>query len=369
MKKINSIITNFKKFKNIDKNNKIELSKNDFFNLVNISLGYYFPLKGFCNQKEYVSIIKKKKFINNKSWSIPILLCVTKKNFKNKKNYFLTFNNKNVGIINSEGTYGIDNKNHCKLLFNTCSKKHPLVKNLLKKKKNLFLGGKVYLLNSKIPKDKYFINNLIKQELSHYKRSCVFSTRNICHLGHQAIHKKVLMEKKKLTICIIENDNNKYDIESLIKSYEMLKKKDKLYKKAKLIKIFFPSFFAGPKEAHLQATLFKNIGFKYFIVGRDHAGFKNFYSKYASQKYLTNLKGLELKIIKTKEPLLCENCEKVGFEGNKFCKCPSKTKKLTIDGTKVKILLKSKKFNEARRYLNPLILDYCVNNSDLIELN
>lgn len=369
MKKFSSIISSFKKFKNIEKKKKIELSKSEFFNLINISLGYYFPLKGFCNYQNYLSIIKKQELKNKKRWSIPILLSVTNKNFQIDKNYILTFKKKNVGIINSEGTFKIDKKNYCINLFNTYSKSHPSVKNLFKRKKNFYLGGKVFLLKSKIPKNKYFINNFKKQDFRVTENSCVFSTRNICHVGHQAIHEKILSKNKKLVICIIENDDNKYKIENLLRSYELLKKKHHLYKKVKIIKIFLPSFFAGPKEAHLQAILFRNIGFKYFFIGRDHAGFKNYFSKYAAQRYLNKFAKLGIKFIKTKEPLLCNKCEKVGFDGSKICQCISKTRKLTIDGTKVKIFLKRKKFNKVRKYLSPLILDYCIKNINFIESN
>lgn len=369
MTKFKSIIASFKKIKNIERKYKIELSTSEFFNLINISLGYYSPLKGFCNYQNYLSILKKQQLNNKKPWSIPILLSVKKKNFQNNKNYFLTFKKKNVGIINSEGTFKIDKKKYCINLFNTYSKSHPSVKNLFKKKQNLYLGGNVFLLKSKIPKSKYFVYNFIRQGFRNKKNLCVFSTRNICHLGHQAIHKKILSKNKRLLICIIENDRNKYNIKNLLMSYELLKKKHHLYKKIKIIKIFLPSFFAGPKEAHLQATFFRNIGFKYFFTGRDHAGFKNYFSKYAAQKYLNKFRNLGIKIIKTTEPLLCNKCGEVGFENNTFCKCIIKTQKLTIDGTKVKILLKEKRLNELQKYLNPLILDYCIKNINLIKSN
>ena len=44
-----------------------------------------------------------------------------------------------------------------------------------------------------------------------------------------------------------------------------------------------PTLMAGPREAYLQAQMLDNLKMKNFIVGRDHAGYKNFFSKYASQ--------------------------------------------------------------------------------------
>ena len=70
---------------------------------------------------------------------------------------------------------------------------------------------------------------------------------------------------------------------------------------------------AGPNEAYLQATYLNNMNCKSMIIGRDHAGFKNNFKKYDSQHIFNHLNNLNIKIIKTKEPLLCENCNTVFF--------------------------------------------------------
>ena len=76
----------------------------------------------------------------------------------------------------------------------------------------------------------------------------------------------------------------------MVKSYQTLKKNVKMYKNIKIIKIFLPMLYAGPNEAMLQAIIFRNIGFRGFVVGRDHAGFRNFYSKYSSQRIFNKKK-------------------------------------------------------------------------------
>ena len=52
----------------------INLTKDDYINLVNICVGFYSPLKGFCDYRDYCSIIEKNKINNNINWTIPILL-------------------------------------------------------------------------------------------------------------------------------------------------------------------------------------------------------------------------------------------------------------------------------------------------------
>ena len=51
----------------------------------------------------------------------------------------------------------------------------------------------------------------------------------------------------------------------------------------------------------------KNYGCTHFLVGRDHAGYKNFYKKYESQKFCKeNEKKIKIKILKFDEPFLCK---------------------------------------------------------------
>ena len=352
------ILKNLKNYTNLEKKFKIKLSNNDYFNLINISLGYYYPISSFCTYIEFISILKKYK-INNINWTIPILLNFKSKNKINiKKNYYLSYKNKNVGIIKPSSVFKIDQKLYCKSLFKTNSKKHPSVEQIYKSK-NSYISGKVFLLKSKIPNDKFFVYNQLKNNKQFFKNSTVFSTRNICHLGHQEIHKKILKKNKKLTICIIENDKNKYKIKDIINSYLLLKKNSPIYKNIKIVKIYLPGMFAGPKEAYLQAKLFSNLNFKSFVVGRDHAGYKKYFSRYSSQIFLNKLKGLNINIVKNKEPLLCNICNKIGFEDRNFCNCTYKSKKLTIDGTFIRELLFTKNFSKVKKYLNPIIFNYC----------
>ena len=89
-------------------------------------------------------------------------------------------------------------------------------------------------------------------------------------------------------IVVIQTSQNKYNPRLIYKTYEILNNYKK--KKYKIISIFLPLFFAGPKEAFIQAQIIKNIGITSFLVGRDHAGVKNFYGKYSSQEFFPKTK-------------------------------------------------------------------------------
>ena len=85
-----------------------------------------------------------------------------------------------------------------------------------------------------------------------------------------------------------------------------------------------------------------DIGF--FYIGRDHAGFKSFYDKFASQEIFKKLKS-DIKIIKFNEPMFCENCNIPiinKFKNKKFCPiCKSKFLS-ELNGTDIKLLIKLK---------------------------
>ena len=361
-KLINQIITKkyFSKLP-VSKQTIINLQDDDYFNAINIALGLYSPIKGFCDYKKYLSIIKNNKISNKINWTIPILLSCKLNSNIIKKNFFykIKYKTKIVGAIYIEDTFKINKRQFIKKIFTTNDKTHPGILSL-KKKKNFFIGGKIFLLQNAFPKSKYFtFPNALRKSISKQKgQITAFTTRNICHSGHLFIQKHILKKTKILYVIIIQSSYNKYDPKTIFKTYEILRNKYKLYSRVKIISFFMPTFFAGPKEAFLQATMMQNFGFNNFIVGRDHAGFKNIFKKYESQEIFNKLKSLKIKIIKTLEPLTCPKCLKIGFEGNKFCYCKKGSKFLPIDGKNIKKLLTSKNFKKVKKYLNPHVFLY-----------
>ena len=111
---------------------------------------------------------------------------------------------------------------------------------------------------------------------------------------------------------------------------------------------FFEEFlsyarFGGPREAAFHAIVRKNFGCTHFIVGRDHAGIKNYYSKYASQNFCKKYKTkIGLKILSFKEPYYCKKCR---IMRGAFEKCShKKIYKKFLSGTVIRRnILKNKK--------------------------
>ena len=363
-------VLSLSKINNLTRSSKIKINidYNDFINLLNLCVGFYKPISDFSNLSNVQSILKKSKIFNNKNWTIPILLrCKSKKNYKKNQYYLIKFKNKTVGCLKFKGLFEFDKKSCTKRVFGTISKNHPGAKRFLKSG-NLFFNCKCYFAKESIPKNKYFKKalSISKNKKSiELKNSVAFSTRNICHKGHEFILNYLKSKYKNLFIVLIKTPENKYDPNFLEKSYEHLKKIKK--SSFRIISIYLPLFFAGPREAFIQSKVISNIGITTFLVGRDHAGVKKFYNKYASQKIFLRVKEKKPKIEKIKEPLLCLNCKKIKFsDGYKKCfNCLRKNNFTGINGVNVKKLL-LKKSNKVRNFLDDQMLSFIKKNRRLI---
>ena len=120
--------------------------------------------------------------------------------------------------------------------------------------------------------------------------------------------------------------------------------------------------YGGPLEATLHAIVRKNYGCTHFWVGRDHAGYKKFFSKYQSQKFCDTIKRkLKINIISEKEPFYCKkhkivsnHCLKKSCEYNKVLVSGTKIRKYLSNKRKIPEFLMSKKISQVLSF-NSLI--------------
>ena len=79
----------------------LNLSQNQFSDLLNLTHGVFYPLKNFVNKSEYKQIIFSQKF-KNFFFPFSILLKILKKNFfkiKNFKTIKLIYKKKDIAIV------------------------------------------------------------------------------------------------------------------------------------------------------------------------------------------------------------------------------------------------------------------------------
>ena len=328
----------------------LSITKNQFSDLLNLQNGVFYPLKHFVNEKEFKDIMYKKK-INTKFFPMPIFFGISKKRFYEIKNYKfvrLIYKNKYLAFIKIKSIFKFNSIIFGKKIFGKNFKKHPYFKKYIKEN-FAFVDFEFKKLIKKNMKYKNFVSpkkfkKMIKKKTNKADFLAGFHTRNVPHMAHQWVHKFMLKNYNNILVqpLIGQYKKNEYNDDIIIKTNKVALGS---YKNNN--SFFIPYFsyprYGGPLEAALHAIVRKNYGCTHFWIGRDHAGYKKFFSKYASQKFCLKMeKNIGLKIIAQKEPYYCSGCKKIV---NKKCKnklC-NKFQKKEVSGTKIRKFIKINK--------------------------
>lgn len=336
----------------------IKLAHDAAIHLGNLAVGCYSPLQGFMTEEMYQSVIADGLCAPGLNWTIPILLHVETEIFaKVKPGDVLVLQNANgvaVATLNVESAFSIAPDAYCKSVYGTTSKTHPGVQDLLGKPPTC-LGGTVSVAMEIMPKFRYLSTPAVARawvEASQAATCVAFSTRNICHLGHEYLHNTALESADALCISIITGAQVKGSFlpDVIFDTYEYLLGNHYPEDRVLLNNLRLPPIYGGPKEAFLQATMMQNYGFTDFIVGRDHAGIGDFYSKYASQKIFEMLTSLDIEIRTISEPRFCKVCNKITTE--RGCRHDG-TDVRTLNGRDVRRYLMENRFAELDSILRP----------------
>ena len=166
------------------------------------------------------------------------------------------------------------------------------------------------------------LQKLIKQnqDIIHYVNNLrdkaqnigAFQTRNIPHFGHEKIMANMLEKCDHLVINPVIGPKKQGDVklESLTAVFKYLTA-TKYGEKISFAPIFANMFYAGPLEALHHALLRQTLGFRYFTVGRDHAGAENAYAPNMASDLLEKSKNkLGIRVIQHKGAVFCSKCNK-----------------------------------------------------------
>ena len=329
--------------------NSLSISKEQFSDILNLSNGVFSPLKHFVGEKDFENILFKKK-IGKKFFPIPIFFGIKKKIFnkiKNEKYIKFYFKKNLIAVVEINSIYKIDKKLYGKKIFGKKFSRHSYYIKF-NKENYAFLDFTYIKLNKKKLNDKNFVspkqfNKKIKNKIKNKNTLAGFHTRNVPHEAHQWIHRFLLKKYSNLLIqpLLGQYKKNEY-LDEIIKTTNLIAAK--MYKKKNTFIIPYFSYprYGGPLEAALHAIVRKNYGCTHFWVGRDHAGFKNFFQKYESQNYCKKIqKKIGINIIAQDEPYYCSTCKVVV---NKDCnKKNCNGKKISISGTKIRKYIRLKK--------------------------
>ena len=281
----------------------------------------------FKFQKDFLDPQKLNNFYDNKLMGMPLCLPQKIKYFEYKNANF----------------FKIDKKKFSKKIFNT--NKISYIGNLkyfrygdifahgVKLKQEYKSKYKLYLKSFEILKKKILL-------LSKNKRNnCAMQIRNVPHSGHEAVFKYLINKFDYLILNPIFGIKKRNDFSDKLIS-EALKFMEKKYKNLVFLPVWSNFHYAGPREAIHHMHLRESLGFKFFYVGRDHAGAENLYNTNDSIDLIKKYRKF-FKIIPFTSlgGYFCKKCNTYLIKGS----C-NHVKLLNISGTEFRKTLRKKSF-------------------------
>lgn len=293
-----------------------------------IATGVLSPVKGFMNEKDYLSVLADGRLSDGTVWPVPLSFApIGNRNeeiiagLKPGDDIALTdYDNEPVAILSIEDVFAYDKEHRAKHLFGTTDKSHPGVSSIYERMGDTALGGTLHLLNrvdwgpfEKIrmePKDTW---RLFYEEKKFNSVAGFITGANPLHRGHEYIHRNALEEVDAIFLQpLVEMAKREY----VRHEYRMLAYRnvmEEYYPKDRsiLAPLRVTYIFAGPREAVLHALIMKNYGCTHALIGRDHAGIGDFYDKYAGHnvfdQYTKEELGIDVRMFH--EVYYCTRCD------------------------------------------------------------
>ena len=312
--------------------------------------GGFSPLNGFLNKENYENVLIDMRLSDGSVWPMPITLDVNSKFSKSISiGENITLKDKegfSIAVLEVENKWEPDLYKEAELTFGTKDVSHPGVDYLLNYSNNIYIGGKVELID--LPhhydyKDLRLSPKNLKQKFKDlgWYNIVAFQTRNPLHKAHVEMTLKALEDlDANLLIHPVVGMTKAGDVDhyTRVRCYQHVLNK---YPKNKAILSLIPLAMrmGGPREALWHALIRKNYGCTHLIVGRDHAGpglnkeGNPFYGPYDAQEMLQKFEeeiGIKMVPFKFLVYLPDENIYKPIDE------IPSDTNYKTVSGTQLR---------------------------------
>ena len=283
----------------------------------NISFGVFSPLKGFMNEEDFTSVVKKGRLVNDLPWTIPIILDANEelaKKAKDSSQVALRNNGQIFGVMQVEDLYKFDKTESATSVFQTDNPSHPGF-NKFVTMQDILIAGEVKIVNT----HKKFIDRFRLTpaesrkwiEDQGWKSTVAFQTRNVPHVAHEMLQKAALNIYDGLFINPLIGKKKVGDFKDdvILKSYTVLI--DNYYPKSRIIfsTLHTEMKYAGPREAIHHAIMRQNFGCSHIIIGRDHAGVGNYYSPFAAHDIFKDYPELEIEPIFFPAFYFCKKCQ------------------------------------------------------------
>lgn len=345
----------------------VNLTAQQRVELQNLVDGLFAPLTGFINESDFNSIINNGELSNGSAFPIPIVLDINEdaaSKIHVGQDVPLAFEGRNLARIKVESLYRPNLAESAKMLFRTDSREHPGARRWLDRNP-VFIGGPVQA-TTVWQKNRDPLHTLpndliqLKRERG-WKTLCGFQTRNVPHLGHEALLRKALEKFDGLFVQPLVGPKKAGDFtpNAVIGAYRILIEKHLPKDRVHFGVLTTEMRYAGPKEAVFHAIIRRNFGCTHFIVGRDHAGVSSYYGPYEAQAEFSKYKHLGISVMPSPELQYCKDCKNV-VEANHAENITFRNHRLeAISGTKMrKMLLSESPFDDT--IMRRDVYDWCV---------
>jgi len=315
-----------------------------------IAIGAFSPLEGFMTKEALESVLRSYRLPRGTVWPLPVVLQIKAEEARRlKSGESVALALKNTGevyaLLHLEDIYTYDLAKFSAETFGTADDSHSGVQ-LLKKRGNTFLGGKIELIR-RLPSGHKHFEITPRQarmifENKNWTRVVGFHTRNVIHKVHE--HIQMLAVRKYncdgifIHPAVGPKKRGDYSPGIILKSYELMM--DKYYPAGKVVLGAFQSYsrYSGPREAVFTALCRKNFGCSHFIVGRDHTGVGNYYKSDDAHKLFNYLGDIGISPVFFNEMHYCKQCKTYVEQ------CAHEKKYIqNINGTEAREILRSRK--------------------------
>lgn len=293
-----------------------------------IATGVLSPNEGFMGQEDYESVLERGRMANGLPWTLPPTFAPTEDDLakgleRGERVALADERGKVYAVLEITDKYRYDKEERAEKLFGTKDRRHPGVDSIYRNMGETCLGGPIWMIErpSWGPFERYQLEPADTWRLFEergWRTIVAFQTANPIHRGHEYLQKCALEIFDGLFIHPV--------VETTRRAY--FRNEFRLHAYQVAIRNYYPSDrvlmaplrvvmnYAGPKEAILHAIIRRNFGCTHFIVGRDHAGFGNFYDPYAAQRIFDEYEAEELGIepLFFQESFYCARCGNVATE-------------------------------------------------------
>lgn len=332
----------------------LDIDKGQKKEIENIAFGIFSPLKGFLNEQDFVSVVKRGRLANDLPWTIPIVLDADVElanKIRDSNQIALRTDGQIFGLMDIGDTFTFDKIESAKSVFQTDDPAHPGFQKFVSMKDTLIEGEVKVIINdnnsnSSSNNGEGISNGSNSGENENYsttlnsfddvfrmtpsqsrktiqeqgwKSIVAFQTRNVPHVAHEMLQKAALNIYDGLFInpLIGKKKTGDFKDDVILNSYTVLIKN--YYPKSRVIfsTLHTEMRYAGPKEAIHHAIMRQNFGCSHIIIGRDHAGVGNYYSPFAAHEIFKEYPELEIQPIFFPAFYFCKKCQ--GYVNERTC--------------------------------------------------